>query len=261
VPGPSTSELHEAGRRAWPDVAVEAARFARFLDERCPDDAARAACHGADLYLACACADGDAVALRRFEERHLSQVASFLARMAPTDAFVDEVRQLVRERLFVGEQRRILAYGGQGPLAGWLRVIALRIAVDLRRHWTERRRDDEPPAADAAATAVDPELDFIKASYRDAFRSALEAALAGLSDEQRNLLRLHFIDALTLDELAALFRVHRATIARRVAAAREAILERCRHLLGERLALDASEFESLLRVVRSQIDLSLRRLL
>jgi len=86
-------------------------------------------------------------------------------------------------------------------------------------------------------------------------------ALAELPPHDRSLLRLHYIEGLSLDRLAVMERVHRATVARWLSDARSTVLSRVRTLLAERLKLSGHEGESLLRFVRSRLDLSLRRAL
>jgi hypothetical protein len=66
---------------------------------------------------------------------------------------------------------------------------------------------------------------------------------------------------LTIDELAPAHRVHRATIARWLDSARKQVLSATRSMLVSRHSLDPAEADSILRAVRSQIDLSLTRLL
>src|SRR5262249_51360296 len=55
--------------------------------------------HAEDLYLACACAAGNAAALAAFDARYLGQVKVFLGRMKPPPALVEEVKQALRVRL------------------------------------------------------------------------------------------------------------------------------------------------------------------
>jgi RNA polymerase sigma-70 factor (ECF subfamily) len=90
---------------------------------------------------------------------------------------------------------------------------------------------------------------------------ALRAAFASLTPRERLLFRMHFIDGLTIDRIGVVFSVHRATIARWLASAREMVVDRTMAQLGDELRLDPAEFESLLRVVRSALDVSLQGLL
>jgi RNA polymerase sigma-70 factor (ECF subfamily) len=102
---------------------------------------------------------------------------------------------------------------------------------------------------------------YLAERYRGEAEWAFRDALAALDGEQRTLLRMHFVDAVTLDELAPLRNVHRATIARHLAAARKTILDKVRGQLRERFALSIEEFERLIRLVRSRLQISVGRLL
>ena len=73
------------------------------------------------------------------------------------------------------------------------------------------------------------------------------------------LLRYQLIDGLTIDEIGALSRVHRATAARWLATIRDGLVERTRELLGEALGVDSVEAASIVRMVQSQLDVSVIR--
>jgi RNA polymerase sigma-70 factor, ECF subfamily len=83
----------------------------------------------------------------------------------------------------------------------------------------------------------------------------------GLSDHDRVLLRQHHLDQLTIDELASLHKVHRATAARWIANARASLLSRVRERMIERLSISGGELDSALRLARSQLEVSIHRLL
>ena len=97
--------------------------------------------------------------------------------------------------------------------------------------------------------------------YREDFKAAFEEAFASLDAKSRNLLRQSLLDNLSIDQLGAIYRVHRATAARWLASARDQVLEETRSVLRRRLQIDEREFMSLMNLVRSQLDLSLARLL
>jgi RNA polymerase sigma-70 factor (ECF subfamily) len=257
----------EAGAAAWPGVALAPAAFARHLAARLPPAgdllAGIAALRAADLYLACACAEGNAAAIAAFDRDFLAQVPSYVATVDPSPAFGDEVRQGLRERLLVpepGRAPRIAEYAGRGALGGWLRVAAMRVALNLRRADRPGPQDDDVVAA-AAAARLDPELDLLKARYKREFEEALRAAFASLTAEQRAILRLSLVEGLALEAIGALYRVHLSTISRRLARAREAVAAEAHRLLRERLRLTPSELASLEGLVRSQLDVSLGSLL
>jgi RNA polymerase sigma-70 factor (ECF subfamily) len=192
-------------------------------------------------------------------------VPAWLAGVERTDAGVQETRQLLRERLFLGgpdAKPKILEYSGRGSLASWLRVVALRVAHNRRRGALRDTVElDEAGDAPELLHAVDPELAIIRARYQREFGDALREAFAALQPRDRVVFRMHFLDGLNIERIGVVFQVHRATVARWIAAGREELCERTLALLGDKLRLDAKELESLLALVRSQLDLSLRTIL
>lgn len=84
--------------------------------------------------------------------------------------------------------------------------------------------------------------------------------MSALSVRERNLLRQRFADGIRIDQLAGLYGVHVATIGRWLAGAREQVYVVTRDILLERLRIGHAEFDSILRVVRSQLDLSISAL-
>lgn len=247
-------------RAAWPDFDVPADELVAWLRARAGDDAgALAALHAGDLYLACACARGEARALAAFE-RLLAEAAAHLGADA---ALADEVRQLLRHRLFVGDDGvppKIATYGGRGPLAGWLRIAATRAAIDLRRRAQAadpvRAAPPELPAGDG-----DPELAFLKTHYRRELADAMRETLASLSDRESNVLWLHYYERLGSEAIAASYRVSARTVQRWLDDARARILAGTHARLAERLRLEPSEVRALVALAQSQLDVSIHRLL
>jgi RNA polymerase sigma-70 factor (ECF subfamily) len=253
--------IHDDGVRAFPGVAVVLARLADHARQvGAPDPALML--HGRDLFLACACTAGDAHAIAALDRVYFPPVRASLARFSARSDFVDEALQALRAKLLLGPEPRIARYAGRGPLVAWLRVAASRLAIDLLR------AEDAPPAeapVDAAPIDLDlgPEVQLLREVYRESFREALAATLGALSPEDRNLLRRHMVDHLTLQEIAVPYGVHTATIARRLTALRERVAEAVREALAARHREEggATSLESLARAIRSEIDLSLSPLL
>jgi RNA polymerase sigma-70 factor (ECF subfamily) len=264
--GERLSALLVAAREAHPKIRLDPDVFLRHLARHRPEDAPLDAWLGSiragDLYLACACAEGVPAAIAALDAQYRVEVGSFLGALRPTEAFIEDVAQAVRERLLVGaggSPPRIAEYGGRGALMAWIRVVTVRLALDLKRRRTEQL-DEHAGEAAPPAEAPSAEAVLLKQRYAGEFNAAFRAAFASLAAEQRDLLRRHFVEGTTLEELAASHGVHRATVARRIAAARQAILDDARRRLGERLALCTEELNSLMVLMRSQLDLSLSSL-
>jgi len=266
--GAAVERLWHEGRAAWPGVEVGAAAFvahvARHTSGTSDPEVAAADLYGPDLYLACACAAGDPMGLRVFEDQILPLAGSALRRLDPSPAFADEVRQLLRQKLFVTDGAslpKIADYAGRGPLTTWVRVSAVRTALNLRG---SGRREQPMTASQVAALAPpvdDPALKYLKAQFADEFEAALARACAALTDRDRTILRLRFVDDLNIDQIGGLYGVHRATVARWIARIRDELFAATRTDLVGRLKLSDSDFESLLGLARSQLDLSLSAVL
>ncbi|HEY8144261.1 MAG TPA: sigma-70 family RNA polymerase sigma factor [Kofleriaceae bacterium] len=253
----------EAARQRWPEVSVDPADIAGHLAGLGVATAPLSE-HAADLVLAFACARGDSAAVAVFD-REMTQVMRSAARRIDDSAdFGDEVAQAARERLLVARDDgppRIAEYGGQGALAAWVRVAAMRIAMNLLR---ERRRNvlvDDEAFFDAAVEGGEDERAAARARYGEACAESLRAAFATLTARERNLLRMHHLHGLTVDELAPSFGVHRATVARWLAAARERLLTETRAGLRERLGVGDATVDSILRELRGRVDVTVTRLL
>jgi RNA polymerase sigma-70 factor (ECF subfamily) len=221
--------------------------------------------HVADLCLAWACARGDVNALAAFETRVFSDLDAALRSMEIERWRVDEVKQVVRVELLVAAPDRaplIEGYAGRGSLRGWLRSIAVRTAMKLlTKDKRETASSDDDELAQLPAVEAGPELAHFRRKYGAEFKAAFIAALATLDGRERNLLRQHFLDPLDLDQLGQLYGAHRATVARWLARARMRLLEATRDVLRSRLGLDDTELDSVLKLVRSELYLSLPRLL
>jgi RNA polymerase sigma-70 factor (ECF subfamily) len=216
-----------------------------------------------DLYLAFACAEQVPGALAAFEAACGAAIEAALR--APAAApFGDDARQVLYERLFVGDgggPPRILGYAGRGPLAAWVAVSARRTALSLRRHETSARAHHAAAGRQEIEAGIHPELGYLKRKYQTAFAQAFEDAFGEVTDRERTLLRLHLQQRLRLEQIALMFHVDMSTVSRWLAAARARILARTRALLAERLRVSPAEFASMARLLRSQIDVSLARLL
>jgi RNA polymerase sigma-70 factor (ECF subfamily) len=252
------ADLLAAGRDAWPGVELDAARFAAFLGER----TSSARKHAAELYLACACAAGDRAALAAFERKYAAVIRGSLARSVEPQSS-DDLYQTVLARLLVGEDGgppRIASYRGESKLSTWLHVVARNVA---RKQKKVVERPDTEIVHDLAdrAAAGDALLAGLKATYQDAFRAAFRTALERLGPRERNLLRYECIEGLEREDIARIYGVSRATVARWRALYRARLHQETCAAFRERVAIGADEVDSVLALIRSQLDITLTPLL
>jgi RNA polymerase sigma-70 factor (ECF subfamily) len=254
----------ERAQTAWPEIPLAPEDFGRYLAERVGGaDASQAlgALEIEDLYLACGCCAGRREAVAAFDRAHLSQIPQFVASFDRGQPFADEVRQRVSAKLLAGEggeSPKIREYTGRGALGGWVRITATRTALNLLRATGDRA---DSPLEEGLAGSADPELELIKSQAGAEVAGALRRAIPELSADARTLLKLHYVDGLSIDQIAPMFQAHRATVARWIAKAREHLLSATRQALAARLRCTAREVDSLVGLARSQLEISLRQLL
>ncbi|HVE82772.1 MAG TPA: sigma-70 family RNA polymerase sigma factor [Myxococcales bacterium] len=256
-------------RQEQPEVAVAGTDFVRHLAGRLePGEdllAALEALHAGDAYLACACARKEAAALSGFDRRFRRVVAEAVARMVNRDPdFVEDVRQALREKLFVGVRGtppKILDYSGAGPLDSWLRSAAVRTALNLREGTRREEPMDDALADRLPESSDDPEIKALKDRCRRELKGAFQAALGQLSAQERDVLRLNLVEGQSIDRIAERFGTHRSTAARWLTQAKQRVTEFTRDELVARLDWNDRELRSVVRLVRSQLDLSIQRYL
>lgn len=262
------SEIVAAARAGCAGVAVDEALFLRHLAERVPADelatAPLAELHLPDLYLACACAAGDAAAIDAFDRACLATLPQQLAAAGIAADVAAEAVQRARVRLLVAGDGaaapKIADYRGRGELRAWTRTVAVREALQLLRR---ARRDDLAPShLDAAAVVgADPELQHLQATYADGFKQAFLEAFAALTPRERNILRQHLGFGMSCDQLGAIYTVHATTALRWSNKARARLWDKTRRAVQRRFALGAGDAESLMRVLQERLAVTWERLL
>lgn len=249
------------GRAEFPSAVVSEAAFREAFEARLRQvpEGATDALHGLDLYLAVGCANGDPGALAIFEAVHVARIPTWLGE--GDRQIVDEVCQRVRDRVLVGTKEaapRIAGYSARGPLGAWLRVVALREHARLHRASSRERADDIEQLDELTRSAeLTPELAVLKAKYQPLVREAFRGALTALAPRARTLLRLCYLDAISLDAIGTMYGVNKSTVSRWIAAARIEILEHVRAHVADALRSSEDEVASVLHLVRSQIELSM----
>ena len=253
-------EVYRVGGEACPSVSLAWETFFGAFKDRELDPRVLPA-SAADLYLACGAGEGNCEAIRLIEERFVPPIARRIRRLGtPVDRLPD-VLQAVRERLFTGLAPRIRAYNGSVPLEQWLRVVAVRIAIDLHRHEAALPRVEEGLAELLISRSPDAAELAIKSEYKKELESALRIELLGLSSRDRTVLRLHVVESVSIEKISVMYGVNRVTVARWIWTAGEAILDGLRRRFREQFGLTPPELDSLAQLVRSQLSLGLEELL
>jgi len=258
--------LYTRGRVAHQDIDLADTAFAEHLG-RCgapvEPGSDGSGVQAEDLYQCCAALGGNSLAISQLRRVNRPVLAGYLRHIDASSAFVDEIEQRLWEMLLVGTiatAPKLVAYAGSGPLAGWLGVTAQRLALMQRRGEAAEERAADRLGVEVDLMDVDPELAFAKHHLRDKFRSALNRGLDALSDRERMIYRLHVVDGLSLDRIAKMYGVAQSTVSRQMAGARDSIVAEAKRVLRDEMHIAPEEYESMARLLVSQLDLSVSRL-
>jgi RNA polymerase sigma-70 factor (ECF subfamily) len=250
-------------RATWPTLSAR--DFRRTLSIRAAPmtDTQREALHVTDLYLAVACAHEDPAALALFEAEIVPRVQKTLTRLLPAGWQTADAAQALRTRLFVPGPtgRGIDSYSGRGALTGWVRTVATRLLLDARRKHQETAPLTDSLEDRLRTSGLSAELQAMRAELVPVVRAAIKAALESLTAKERTLLKLHYVDGLSFEQIAKLNRVHRSTVMRWLQGIREECLDHVKETLSRSLSLPPRQIESLLAVARSHLEMSLSPLL
>jgi len=256
----SVQQAYAAGKRAWPDLTRLTIEEYGAQIERLgtlPADLER---YGSDIYLALACGKAEPKALRILERCYFPALSAQLTRSGFDENSRKDVFQQVLLHLCAGPNPRILTYAGRASLGSWLGVTTTRFALNMSSKVKKGRALPADITLDSlVASNTNPEARVAMEKARPIFQLALQAALDALPERDRTLLRMCFVDGLTIDGIGSIYGVHRATAARWIASIREGILKKVQSVLVLDFGLRASEFESLVFLVKSELQLSLRR--
>lgn len=253
-------EALAAAVERYAGLAVERLGFVDYLQRRIAEglDAEAARRHGAELVLGHVCETDKDWAARLLELHHMPTVPRAVLHMKLPPTALDEIRQVVRERLLLGDPPRLTVAVGGGTLDGLIKVMSVRLALNWLR---DHAGNDEVVNDEREDPAADPAVAHMKRRYRSEIKEAFEAAAASLDARDRALLRFQFVEGLSIDQVAAVYGIHRATAARRLLRARDQLGVEARRFLVQRVRLSKDEMLSLAELVESQIDLSLSRVL
>ena len=265
---PSFAQQLGRARAAHPGLALTDDAYvehvARHLGRLPTNEIAPAlvALHGPDLFLARAGGLGEAAACAVLEREFLSRLPALLERGRFERALAEDACQSFRAKLLVAEDRseaRILSYSGRGPLLAWLRVGATRVALNLRRGKVSQ--DVPLPADDVfVADGVMPDLAFIREMHREQFAQAFLMAFAELTDRQRTLLKLAYVDGLSMDKIGLIYGAHKSSVSRWLTEAKEQLDLSTRSHLKSSLDISDSTCDDLVFLLRSHLEVSLRGL-
>jgi RNA polymerase sigma-70 factor (ECF subfamily) len=266
---PFDPEALDAAARLWPDIRLDEQVFRDYVQARIASRAggepasaevSRTPEQIASLYLCCGCVQGNEAACAAFQQAYLGVIRNAIARIFPDRPWIDDVAARFLSQLLVGEEPRLTRYAGRGDLAAWLKVVATRAAIDAKR---SRPEQNEQPISSSveAAMSMSPESLLFCRTHTRSILDALGRALSMLDKKQRSLLRLNYTDGLNIEEIGALYGVHRATVGRWLQQARSSVESAVLEDLQAQRGIDPADVRSLIHGARPYLEDSLGKLL
>ncbi len=242
------------GQARWPGVALSLDGFLKHC-ARLGLDEAHVAARAEDLFLVAAVLEQVPRSVAHFDEC-LTSAASVVARIDRDPSFIDEVTQEMRLKLLTGDSAKLWTFSGTGALVDWLRVVATRVALNLKRSDRLTPEEDLPEAVLTGQEAAQ-----FRRWYLADIHAALEVGFRRLTPRERTLLRMHFIDRLNIERIGVVYRVNRATIARWLVAIRTRLFDEVREELAAKHGLDTADVKSLYRIMQQDVHVTMSRLL
>ena len=251
-------QAHADGQRDYPGVELSLEEFERHctavIDESRPIAWQR---HGAELFLACACARGDATAISTFERQLLPAAAEAIGRVNGNADFVTEVLQAVSCKILAQPALKIAEYSARGALVAWTKVVATRLALNQLGASRRLVAGRSELAQRLVHDHFEAETQIMKGRYSQLFQVALSEAVNELPARDRNVLRMHLVGRCSIDQIGRAYSVHRATAARWLSGTKNKLFESVRGRLRDaQPKLTDEEFMSVARLVQSQLDLT-----
>lgn len=211
----------------------------------------------AGVALACGLFHQRPEAQAHFGEQVVPRVRAALQRAGARGAETDELLQASLTRVLVeNDGARLRQYRGQGTFSAFLVTVALRLFTTAR---TSAPRESSEDDLSQLPAALDLERHLARSQNRAHFSQAFRAALEALPSRQRTLLKLNLVNGSSIDELAPMYQVSRATVARWLAQSKDALRVETLKRLSASTRLEGDDLDGLLHSLESGFDVSLRR--
>jgi RNA polymerase sigma-70 factor (ECF subfamily) len=250
----------DAARAVWPELGVDVGVLSRHVSARTSTGRPPPLAHAGDMLLACGCTWGLPAAIETFHRDYQGVIARVLSRRNSPNHVLEDAAQNVYERLLVsrpGREPGIADYRATGPLRAWVSSVTARTLAMMRRTRERLREEGSPDLLERLSTPVTPELLYVNERHRRDLQRAIATVLDRLADRERTLLRLSLAERMSIDELAVIYDVNRATAARWLAAAREALVRGTRDQVRDLLHVTDRDSDGTAGLIQSDFDLSI----
>lgn len=258
--------LYHEGAASWPQIPITAEKYAQLLGRQLSGGAALqdlSTLRARDLYLVCALGLGDRTAQAILESEYMPRVRHALLQFGTSEPGIADIKQNLYGRLLEKRDATVvrLGYGGRGDLGSWLCTCAIREAG--QKHKKRQRELALEHASEEILRDLhsSPEVATLTGRLKEVFQESFKEAIATLSSRERNLLRYHFLAELSIDQIGAIYHIHRATAARWVAKAQERLVKKTRELFVLRAQVNAESLPRIMELIESQLSVNLGNVL
>lgn len=191
--------------------------------------------HGADLYLATACAlhspgmmnghtdmvesEHASSAWRVLEKTYKGFICDLVRFFYSTSFAAQDLADSILADLFLPDRSgtsRIASYDGRSSLSTWLRVVVCNRAINARRcSATVKSTEIQAEIPDGPALESI-ELTVLARRYGAALGDSLKSACSGLTPRERLILLWRYEDGLQLGQIARLLGIHQSNVTRQL---------------------------------------------
>jgi RNA polymerase sigma-70 factor (ECF subfamily) len=247
----AAQECYRLGTQRFPDISWPYSDFVAAWPTGSDEPPA-----SEDEFVRLACLHGVAGAAAALDREYLRPLRPLLRRICRSDDLTDTALQELRTKLLLPPAPRLASYKPTSSLRAWLSVVATRTALDVVRRSAVHERREVELEEQLAAMTEQPEQRLLGAEQHAILAAALRAAVRRLPDEQRFALRMQLTAGWNITQIGRVLSVHRATVARWLLAAKDALRSTLREEL-ERLAPGPAGGP--LSALPSRLDVSLSR--
>jgi RNA polymerase sigma-70 factor (ECF subfamily) len=253
-----SERCYELGTSRYPEIRWDFPDFARVWSERIPPGESFAASE--DEFVRLACLEDRPNAIAVFERDYIAALRASVQRVCTTEEATDAALQEVRTKLLLPPSPRLASYRPSGSFRAWLKVLAVRTALDVARKLGARAQREVELEERLQEFATGPEEQLMNEELRNILRVALRAAVKKLPEEQQQALKLHLVSGWNIGQIGRVLSVHRATVARWLVTAKERLGDLLRQELAASLGASSREVSVVLENLPSRLDLSLSRM-
>ncbi|MGH9961465.1 MAG: RNA polymerase sigma factor [Pyrinomonadaceae bacterium] len=225
-----------------------------------------------ELFLACACANGDDAAWEIFQNRYQSSIRKTAVRALGNASQAQELAETLATDLYLPSQpgaskgeNKIGQYHGMGSLEGWLKVVIHRLVIDRFRFQSRSVSLEDmevEPVSNASHVQPDRSIqEFDTHKCLQMVSRCLTDALAQLTTQERLVLNMYYLQDLNLKAIAKWLKVHESTASRLIDRLKTDLRKAVGHQLQKEFKVKKNEVRHVIQLAQSHLEIDLKKML